>query len=221
VDGIHDVGGMEGFGPVVVEDDEPVFHHRWEQRVFGMNFSAVGVDADRFRHAIERMDPAAYLATSYYEHWLHAIETLVVEAAGVPPEQLAEARRQLAAVPDPSAAVPHHVEPAWAVALVAAVTTPPPPPAAATDARWPPGARVRVRRHIVSAHTRCPRYVRGAVGVVEAVRGVFRLPDASVAGDPDRREAVYSVRFEAEELWGAPGHRVGLDLWESYLEDAG
>ncbi|MDQ3385083.1 MAG: nitrile hydratase subunit beta, partial [Actinomycetota bacterium] len=79
MDGVHDLGGIEGFGPVVVDPEEPVFSAPWEQRVFGLNFAALPANVDRFRHAIERMGAVAYLTTSYYEHWLAALERLVVE----------------------------------------------------------------------------------------------------------------------------------------------
>ncbi len=83
VDGIHDLGGLEGFGPVVVERDEPVFHQDWERRVFRVNVAVslgVGPSGGAFRHSIERMDPAHYLTSSYYEHWLTGVSTLLVEA---------------------------------------------------------------------------------------------------------------------------------------------
>ena len=82
MNGIHDMGGMQCMGPIVREEDEPQFHETWEGRVFGMfftNFAEGHFNVDMFRHAIERMGPAAYLETSYYEHWLHAYETLLVE----------------------------------------------------------------------------------------------------------------------------------------------
>ena len=82
MNGVHDLGGMDGFGPVMPEPDEPVFHHEWERRVCGMAMSMDSramTSVDEFRHAIERMDPAHYLASSYYEHWLCALETLLVE----------------------------------------------------------------------------------------------------------------------------------------------
>jgi nitrile hydratase len=82
MNGIHDLGGMHGFGPVRTEQNEPVFHHNWERRVFGVMMAAFGggqFNVDQFRHGIERMDPSDYLSTSYYEHWLHAMETLLAE----------------------------------------------------------------------------------------------------------------------------------------------
>src|SRR5215813_2553309 len=83
VNGIHDMGGMHGFGPIVQEVDEPVFHATWEGRVLGMVYQLVGfgwTNLDAFRHAIERMDPVAYLRRGYYGRWLDAAERVAVEA---------------------------------------------------------------------------------------------------------------------------------------------
>ncbi len=99
MNGIHDLGGMHGLGPLVVERDEPVFHHEWERRVFGMFlpiFATGAFNIDELRHAIERMGAAAYLNTSYYEHWLHAFETLLVEKGTLTGGELAERQQQIA-----------------------------------------------------------------------------------------------------------------------------
>jgi nitrile hydratase len=95
MNGIHDLGGMHGIGRIVREKDEPVFHADWERRMFGLFIAAFAgghYNVDEFRHAIERMDPAEYLTSSYYEHWLHSLETLLVEK-GVIKEQELEAKR--------------------------------------------------------------------------------------------------------------------------------
>ncbi len=99
MNGIHDLGGMHGLGPMVVEHNEPVFHHEWERRVFGMflPISANGTfSVDELRHAIERMGAQAYLNTTYYEHWLHAYETLLVEKGVLTQAELEARRLQLA-----------------------------------------------------------------------------------------------------------------------------
>ena len=83
---VNDVGGQSGFGPVAVEPDEPPFHADWEARVYALNVAMLrrGVyNLDQFRDAIERMPPAEYLAASYYERWLHAVETLTASRAGL------------------------------------------------------------------------------------------------------------------------------------------
>lgn len=82
MNGIHDLGGMHGLGPIDREADEPYFHNEWEGRVFALffaNFAQGHFNVDMFRHAIERMAPAHYLESSYYEHWLYAMEKLLAE----------------------------------------------------------------------------------------------------------------------------------------------
>jgi nitrile hydratase subunit beta len=77
---IHDIGGLHGFGALEIERDEPPFHHEWEARVFAINcllLHAGYYTLDEFRAAVERMPPAEYLAASYYERWLYAIESLI------------------------------------------------------------------------------------------------------------------------------------------------
>ena len=213
MDGVHDLGGGEGFGAVVAEPDEPVFHHDWERRMFGLNFAAVPTNVDKFRHAIERLGAVEYLTTSYYEHWLAAVETLAVETGVIDAADLERARAAAVAGEPP----PRRDDPDHARMLVAAVQSPSTPDADPGDHAFGSGDRVRVRRAFPHGHTRCPRYVRGAPGTIEAVRGRFRLPDASAAGD-DRAEPLYSVVFRAADLWGAGDHEVALDLWEPYLE---
>ena len=99
MNGIHDLGGMHGFGPVVREKDEPVFHAEWERRTFGLLTATLALrryNIDEFRHAIERMDPARYLESSYYEHWLHAIETLLIEKGVITEKELSARAAELA-----------------------------------------------------------------------------------------------------------------------------
>jgi nitrile hydratase subunit beta len=91
MNGVHDLGGMHGMGPINPERDEPVFHSDWERRAFGVmmaTFAGGHYNVDEFRHGIERMDPAEYLRSSYYEHWLHTIETNLVEKGVITREEL-------------------------------------------------------------------------------------------------------------------------------------
>ncbi|MEM8838299.1 MAG: hypothetical protein AAGE89_09420 [Pseudomonadota bacterium] len=102
MNGIHDLGGMDGIGPINPKQNEPVFHDEWERRMFGMFISCFAgghYNVDEFRHAIERMDPAHYLESSYYEHWLKSLETLLVEKGVVTEEEL-EARKKDIAMED-------------------------------------------------------------------------------------------------------------------------
>jgi nitrile hydratase beta subunit len=96
MNGIHDLGGMHGLGSIRPEPDEPVFHEDWERRVFGLSFAGGHFNVDEFRHAIERMDPAQYLESSYYERWLASIETLLVEKGVLTREELDARKAKLA-----------------------------------------------------------------------------------------------------------------------------
>jgi nitrile hydratase subunit beta len=201
VDGIHDLGGLHGFGPVGVAPDEPVFHERWEGRMFATVAVAMQqriTQLDEFRHAIERMDPAHYLTSPYYEHWLSALATLLVEKGII-------AREEVPDVPlGRPAASPHD----------------PPEP----SAPFALGDRVRVRDVHARGHTRCPRYVRGRCGVVVRVDHEAAVPDQAAHARPARMETTYSVRFEPRELWGDDAEPsaafICVDLWRSYLEPA-
>jgi nitrile hydratase len=198
---------MEDFGPVVVEASEPVFHASWEGRIFGIGgiLAMQGLaSTNTLRHAIERMDPAHYLGSPYFEHWLTAFATLLVERGIVTDEEL-EGR---SGAPFPLSRPSHAV--AWRAG-------------AARRPRFAVGDSVRVREMHPRGHTRCPRYVRGKLGVVDRHDGRFPLPDADVHGDDPPVESTYSVRFSAVELWGEqaePGNAVSVGLWGSYLEPA-
>ncbi len=216
MDGVHDLGGVLGFGPVVAEPDEPVFAEEWQRRVFGLNFSALPANVDQFRFAVERMGAVEYLTSGYYEHWLAAIETLALETGTITLDDLVGARAAAAAGAPP----PRRLDPGRAHSLVAAVQKPSRRTIDDAPGAFAVGSQVTVRRTSPRGHTRCPRYVRGASGVVTAVRGRFRLPDAGAEGKAVV-EPLYGVAFTAVELWGEGDHEVHLDLWESYLGPAG
>jgi nitrile hydratase len=98
MNGVHDLGGMHGFGPIDPETNEPVFHHDWERRVFGIMIATFGgghYNVDQFRHAIERMGSVEYLSHSYYEHWLSSLETLLTERGAITKDELAARQKQL------------------------------------------------------------------------------------------------------------------------------
>jgi nitrile hydratase len=205
VDGVHDMGGLQGFGPVEVEPDEPVFHADWERRAMRLTMAAMmsGHMNGRFRHAIERMDPAWYLASPYYEHWLAAAATGLLEAGVITQAELDERLGASFTVARP---------------IRAARLAEPGP--SSDKHRYGVGDRVRVREWHPLGHTRAPRYVQGKRGTVVRLDGVFSVPDVEYHCDELRNEPTYSVRFEALELWGEDGSAVHVDLWESYLEAA-
>jgi nitrile hydratase subunit beta len=232
MNGAHDLGGMHGFGPVVAEPDEPVFHAEWERRAFGLTL-AMGAwrrwNLDMSRSAREQMLPAEYLATSYYEHWLFGLERLLLEKGFVSPEELARVQRGESTPREP-AEVPAEVP---AVVKDGALRPEGVPRllhnrrAARLDDPVPPtfvvGQAVLARNMHPLGHTRIPRYVRGRRGVVAIDHGVFLFPDTHAAGEGSKPQHVYSVRFAAQELWGpeaSPRDSVYVDLWDDYLEVA-
>ena len=214
MNGVHDMGGMDGFGPVVPEKNEPVFHADWERRMYGLVMfvtRATQSSLDEFRHAIERIPPAQYLASSYYERWLAAAESLLVEHGVVRREELLA--KENASI-DP--ALIASAVPARGPTPVKDKSLKKPPPA-----RFVKGDRVRGRNLNPSGHTRLPRYVRGKSGVIARDWGVFVYPDTNAHRAGTKPQHCYSVAFDARELWGKSANRrerVYIDLWEDYLE---
>jgi nitrile hydratase subunit beta len=217
VNGAHDLGGMMGFGRVEPDPRGPCFHAEWERRAFGLAMAMQTTRAftlDAARHARERLHPAVYLASSYYEIWARALEELVVELQLATRDEL-----RAGAVVAPPAPVPRTVGREEAEALVAHGTPFERPPA--RPARHAAGDRVVTRNMHPAGHTRLPRYARGRRGVVEHVHGVFVLPDAAAHGCGEQPEWLYTVRFTGRELWGEdadPALEVSIAAWESYLE---
>jgi nitrile hydratase beta subunit len=208
MDSAHDLGGRQGFGPIVVEPYQRHYHARWEAAI-RLLFRVVlprhlpnGSDG-ALRHAIERMDTVRYLTSSYYERWVTAAATLAVECGIVTQGEL-EARAGAGF-------------PLSGPVTTETVTHPPP-----GRARFTVGDRVRVRGWHPGGHTRCPWYIRGHVGVVTRRDGTCSLPDVEAHSAHRVHEPTYSVRFDADELWndGQPGVTVNVDLWDSYLEPA-
>ena len=214
---IHDLGGMQGFGFIEREENEPVFHERWEGRVRAMMTAGLRrglYNLDEFRWALERMDPARYLAASYYEKWLAAIERLYIEKGVITPEEMEGRLRGARPLPSAEGKPPE--------AHRTLNPAPSEPPRRLHDPpRFISGDPVVVKNIHPRSHTRLPRYVRGKRGTVHRLHGAYVFPDQNAMGLGQNLAYVYSVRFEAWELWGkdAPARdRVYIDLWEQYLE---
>lgn len=210
------MGGMDGFGPVVTRGSELVAHHPWELRVFALSV-LVGIHrlGSRSGRAIrEEMAPAGYLAAGYYERWLWSTEQRLLRHGTIAEHDV---DRWVGRIRD-GETPPRRLDPDAAVAAVAA-TEAAAPLGPARSTRYTVGARVRVRRMRPAGHTRCPRYVRGATGTVEAIRGVDVFPDIGPYEGPV--EPVYAVAFASDDLFGVSDEGVWtvvLDLFESYLE---
>lgn len=212
-----DLGGQTGHGPVQPEDENIRFHADWERSALAvvLAMGATGSwNIDMSRAARETLPN--YLRLSYYEIWLAALEKLMVERSQLYPDEV-ESGRMLHA-PVPVARVLH----AGDVATVLAKGSPTLRPDA-QPARFQVGQRVRTRAQSVPHHTRLPGYVRGKVGTVERLHGSHVFADSHAQGLGEQPQPLYTVVFDGEELWGAeaaPGLRVSVDAWQSYLEPA-
>ncbi len=225
MDGIHDFGGKEGYGRVKPVGDEPPFDEAWEAKVYAMLGAARRAGAlkntDQFRHAIERIVPAAYLTHGYYGRWLGALETLLVEAGVLTTEEI---NRKVAEKSRASAAVLVAAQPRLDPELV------PYDSAQAHSARsldraprFRPGDRVRTLTHGVPGHTRLPQYARGKLGTIALYHEGWVYPDTNAHGKGEEPQALYTVSFDGRELWGPdaePGLAVNIDLFEPYLRTA-
>ncbi len=202
MDGMHDLGGKQGFGPVRYTPIAAVFHERWEKRANALYSLAVKLgifNMDEYRHAIERMEPRHYLSASYYERSLTSRATLCVEKGVVTREEL-EAR----------------AGGRFPLALPSA-------PGRSNVARresFAPGDRVRVTTDQVPGHVRLPAYVRGKVGVVVGTSPAYPFPDAHAHGVAAVDEPTFDVRFDANDLWpnAADPAFVHVGIFQSYLE---
>ena len=219
MDGIHDIGGMDGFGRVEAEAGEPVFHDTWEGRVLAMN-RAIGASGlwniDQGRYGIERLAPRTYLASSYYEKWFLRLERMLIEHGLVDPDEVAggHALRPGKSLPRG----PFTVAEVGRTLNRGAFERP-----AQAAALFKPGDCIRARNIHPKGHTRLPRYVRGHIGVIERVHGAHVYPDSVVAGGGEDPQWLYTVCFDGRELWGAstePDVTVSVEAFEPYLEPA-
>jgi nitrile hydratase len=213
MNGIHDMGGMHGFGAVVVEPNEPVFHHRWESRVFAIVQSLPGNNIDSGRHSLERLDPVTYLQDGYYGRWLAAMERTLAALGIVAPSEIetrVRARRRRRATRARRGA-----RPAWRPTARSYSRTIDARPASAA------GQRVRTKNHQPEGHTRLPAYARGRPGVIVRQHAAMVFPDDNAHHRGENPQYLYTVRFAGSDLWGdaaEPGVCVHIDLFESYLQ---
>jgi nitrile hydratase beta subunit len=222
MDGVHDMGGMHGFGAVVQSGGELAYNEPWEPRVFAIQM-LVGLEGlgagPGGRQVREEMDPAHYLAASYYERWLYSAEQRLLRKGTIMPGEVEGVIGRLQAGESP----PEYRDAAMAERIMADLHAVYPMDVPAGEVRFGRGQSVCVKRMHPAGHTRCPRYVRGAIGVIECVRGADRLPDRAVDGEQVTPEPVYSVAFGSQDLWGSSEETpwtILLDLWDSYLDPA-
>jgi nitrile hydratase len=217
MNGIHDMGGMQDMGPVRPEKNEPVFHARWESRVFAMD-EAVDGDwpAGSGRYQRELIPPADYLRMSYYERWLQGLTELLIKSGMVTRGELETGIAEGGNTKGRKVLRAAEVRPTITGGFPSTSKIP-------VVAKFRVGERVRARNINPVGHTRLPRYARGKQGMIVRDHGVFVFNDSLVQGLGDKPQHLYSVRFMAPELWGggAPaGDSVHLDLWDDHLEAA-
>lgn len=218
MNGVHDMGGMHGMGPVEIEANEPVFHAEWEKRVFATRLACAyhrRWNSDINRHAVERMPPAQYLSSSYYEHVLFGLETVLVEQGVVSAEELASGRAAGRAGVS-SVLTMDGLDTLLRNRIRARRDEQVAP-------RFTPGDTVVARTINPTGHTRMPRYVRGRRGIVDRDFGVYVFPDTNAMSRDPRPQHLYSVCFAARELWGtaaAARDSVYVNLWDDHLDPA-
>jgi nitrile hydratase subunit beta len=217
MNGVHDMGGMDGFGKVEPESNEPIFHAKWESRVLAMvralgAAGAFNVDASRFYR--EALPPHVYLASSYYKKWLLGLEDLLIDKGFVGADEVAQGHALEPALPLKRGKFTVDDVERIMVRGKFAREAPAPP-------KFRPGDRVRAKNIHPLTHTRLPRYVRGHVSVVERDHGCHVFPDSAAIGAGENPQWLYTVVFDGRELWGPdtdPTIKVSIDAFEPYLE---
>jgi nitrile hydratase beta subunit len=219
MNGVHDMGGMDGFGKVVPEPNEPVFHAKWEARVMALvramgAAGAFNIDTSRFYR--EALPPHVYLGSSYYKKWLLGLEDLLVDKGFVGADEV-KAGHALKPTKAPKRGkfTADQVE---RIMMRGKFGRDPQAPA-----RFKAGDRVRAKNIHPATHTRLPRYVRGHVGVVERDHGCHVFPDSAAIEAGENPQWLYTVVFDSTELWGAdadPTVKISIDAFEPYLEPA-
>ena len=217
MNGLHDMGGMQGYGPVRPEANEPVFHAQWEGRVITM---VMGIAAwgkfgvDQRRAARELIPPAEFLRMSYYELWYTGLITTLLDAGMVTREEIDSGMPAAGSAKLTPALMAARVPTFFANGAPKKRNVPDAP-------NFRVGQRVRAKNINPTTHTRLPRYARGRTGVVTRDYGVYAFPDTNAIGQGEKPQHLYSVRFEARELWGAqakPKDSIYIDMWDDYLE---
>jgi nitrile hydratase subunit beta len=219
MDGVHDMGGMDGFGKVEPEPNEPAFHAPWEGRVMAMNraMGAAGAwNIDMGRFSLEMLPPLDYLGSTYYRKWFLGLERRLVKFGFVAADEIAAGHAL-----HPAKALKRgnfKVDDVERVMARGSFSRPAPGPA-----RYKPGDRVMAKNIHPATHTRLPRYVRGHVGVVERVHGCHVFPDTAAIEQGEHPQWLYTVVFDNRDLWGPdadPTVKVSIEAFEPYLDPA-
>jgi nitrile hydratase beta subunit len=219
VDGIHDMGGTQGWGRVTIPPDEPVFAEPWEAKAFAFGALSArlsGQNLDAMRHAIDRQHPYDYLADGYYGRWLGCVETMLVDSGVLAPGAVVARARKLRGEEVSEPAEPVLNKPDYQPTAPGSIRQ------IDSEPRFAPGDRVRTRPWAHAGHTRLPRYTRAHSGTIVAVRPAQVLPDSNAHFVAESAQHVFAVAFDSSELWGdgAESFVLTLDLYDDYLEPA-
>ena len=218
MNGVHDMGGMHGFGKVEPEVNEPPFHAPWEGRVLALQRAIRFTRAwniDMSRDAQERLPAHVYLAASYYARWALGIESNAVAKGLIDADELAAGHALRPGKPVARVMTRNDIGHAFLRGSFGRPSAQPP--------RFTAGDRVRTKNMHVPSHTRLPRYARGREGLVEAVRGCHVFPDSVTTGGGENPQWLYTVVLDGRQLWGAdsdPTVTVSVEAFEPYLEPA-
>jgi len=217
MNGPHDMGGMQCYGAVFPEENEPVFHAEWERRALaltvGAGFSGQW-NIDISRHARECLPAEFYLSKSYYQIWIAGLQQLMLERGMVNEEELSTGQMQVTPIPLQKIVVAGDMEAALAAGGAANRD-------ADTSPSFDIGNPVRTLNINPCGHTRLPRYARGKSGRIASIHGCHVFPDSNAHGGGEKPTWLYSVEFASVELFGPEaeaGNTVMIDCWETYLE---
>jgi nitrile hydratase len=218
MNGVHDMGGMHGFGKVEPEPNEPPFHAPWERRVLAMQRAMRFTRAwniDMSRDAQERLPAQVYLSASYYQRWILGMERNALEQGLIDTDEIAAGHALRPGKPVERVMTRNDIGHAF---TRGSFSRPP-----SQQARFKLGDRVRTKNINPPSHTRLPRYARGREGVIEAVRGCHVFPDSITTGGGENPQWLYTVVFDGRQLWGAnadPTLAVSVEAFEPYVEPA-
>ena len=215
MDGPHDLGGKQGFGPIDVNEPEQPFHHEWEARMWGMSRCTDMPEwtIDWWRYVRELIDPVDYLTRPYFDSWAQTQFAAFIESGVLTVDEI---RAGQSATPPITKADVINTQQAIESARSAKCFE----RAAEQTPSYKIGDQIITQVLGNQNHTRLPAYARGKNGVIVAHHGTHIFPDESARGR-EIAQHLYTVAFDASTLWAEAGtrkDRIFLDLWESYLE---
>lgn len=216
MDGIHDLGGKEGYGPLALADEEAVFATEWEARIFGLYYAVNQPDdwnGDWFRHCRELIAPADYLTRPYYDQWLQTLAAMLIRSGAVTLDEVTSGVSSGSVAKSPRLQSPGDVQKLKCISTRFDREI-------SDEPRYAVGDSVTTTLRATSGHTRLPQYIRGQNGVIRKHHDAHVLPDRNALGE-QLAEPLYQVEFASQHLWpetALPGDAIRLDLWESYLD---